>query len=129
MLGNLIATEMIPVVQLNEIFRQSMQSLIVTNAHKIVAGQMPDLHIKSSDFFFLPYHDGKMISSVLVDLCARRLPASYGYSVWSEIQVLSPSRKGARYDRIKPKTTRSHQSERSRKARDSNKRDNPPGTG
>ena len=50
--GNLIATEMIPVVQLNEIFRQSMQSLIVTNAHKIVAGQMPDLHIKSSDFFF-----------------------------------------------------------------------------
>ena len=93
-LGNLIATEMIPVVQLNEIFRQSMQSLIVTNAHKIVAGQMPDLYIKSSDFFFLPYHDGKMISSVLVDLCARRLPASYGYSVWSEIQVLSPSRKG-----------------------------------
>lgn len=93
-LGSLIATKLIPVVQLNEIFRQSMQSLIVTNAHKIVAGKMPDLNEKNSDFFFLPRNTIPAISSVIVDLCARRLPARYGYQIWSEIQVLCPSRKG-----------------------------------
>lgn len=93
-LGNLISTEMIPVVQLNEIFRQSMESLIVTNAHRIVEGKMPELHIKNRDFFFLPSYDAKSISSLLVDLCARRLPEHYEYSIWAEIQVLSPSRKG-----------------------------------
>ena len=44
-LGDLIASGLLPVVQLDEIFRQSLQSLIVTNAHKIVAGQMPELNI------------------------------------------------------------------------------------
>ena len=53
-LGDLIASEMLPVVRLNEIFRQSMQSLIVTNAHRIVAGEMPDLSVRTSDFFFCP---------------------------------------------------------------------------
>ena len=50
-LGDLIASGRIPVVQLNEIFRQSMQSLIVTNAHRIIAGQPPELAVRSSDFF------------------------------------------------------------------------------
>ena len=93
-LGDLIATKRLPVVQLNQIFRQSMQSLIVTNAHKIVDGQMPDLTVRSSDFFFLPYSNPAEISSTIVDLCASRLPASYGYSSMTDIQVLSPTRKG-----------------------------------
>jgi len=93
-LGDLIATKRLPVVQLNQIFRQSMQSLIVTNAHKIVDGQMPDLTVRSSDFFFLPYSNPAEISSTIVDLCASRLPASYGYSPMTDIQVLSPTRKG-----------------------------------
>ncbi|TQI65548.1 ATP-dependent RecD-like DNA helicase [Clostridium sp. KNHs216] len=93
-LGDLIATGLMPVVQLNQIFRQSMQSLIVMNAHRIVKGEMPELSVRSSDFFFLPYGSPAEISSTIVDLCAARLPASYGYSPLSDIQVLSPSRKG-----------------------------------
>lgn len=93
-LGDLISTKMLPVVQLKEIFRQSMQSLIVTNAHRIVGGQMPELSSKNNDFFFLRYNDAKTISSVILGLYAQRLPASYGYSPQADIQVLAPGRKG-----------------------------------
>ena len=93
-LGDLIASNLLPVVQLKEIFRQSMKSLIVTNAHRIVAGIQPELHIRSSDFFFLPYKDPETIASTVVDLYTERLPASYGYSPLTDIQVLSPGRKG-----------------------------------
>nr|WP_319487942.1 ATP-dependent RecD-like DNA helicase [uncultured Caproiciproducens sp.] len=93
-LGDLIATGLLPVVQLDQIFRQSMQSLIVTNAHKIVKGQMPELTTRNSDFFFLPNGSPSEISSMIVDLCASRLPASYEYSPLTDIQVLSPARKG-----------------------------------
>lgn len=93
-LGDLIASQLFPVVQLTVIFRQSMESLIVTNAHRIVAGEMPLLGDKTHDFFFLPLRRAETISSTIVDLCARRLPASYGYSVYQDIQVLTPGRKG-----------------------------------
>ena len=85
---------LLPVVQLTEIFRQSMQSLIVTNAHQIVQGQMPELGRKDGDFFFLPNQYPVSIRDTIVDLCLRRLPASYGYSPVFDIQVLSPGRKG-----------------------------------
>ena len=81
-------------VQLNEIFRQSMQSLIVTSAHRIVAGQMPELTNHSSDFFFLPCGDAGELGNLIADLCRRRLPNSYGYSPLTDIQVLTPGRKG-----------------------------------
>ena len=93
-LGDLIASEKVPVVQLNEIFRQSMQSLIVTSAHRIVAGQMPELTNHSSDFFFLPCGDAEELGTLIADLCRRRLPNSYGYSPLTDIQVLTPGRKG-----------------------------------
>ena len=91
---DLIESWLLPVVQLTEIFRQSMQSLIVTNAHQIVQGQMPELGRKDGDFFFLPNQDPVSIRDTIVDLCLRRLPASYGYSPVFDIQVLSPGRKG-----------------------------------
>mgnify|MGYP004561908837 CR=1 FL=1 len=93
-LGNLIDSGKLPVVQLNEIFRQSMNSLIVTNAHKIVNGEMPDLQTKDSDFFFLPSGSKERIAKTIVELCSKRLPRSYGYSPFQDIQVLCPSRKG-----------------------------------
>ena len=55
---------------------------------------MPELRDKTHDFFFLPLRHAESISSTIVDLCARRLPASYGYSVFQDIQVLTPGRKG-----------------------------------
>lgn len=51
-LRDLIDCGCIPTVQLKEIFRQAAESLIVTNAHKIVAGNLPDLMVKNNDFFF-----------------------------------------------------------------------------
>ena len=93
-LGDLIDSGRIPVVQLTEIFRQSMQSLIVTNAHRIVHGEMPDISRTDSDFFFMVCPERERIASTIVDLCARRLPASYGYSAFNNIQVLCPGRNG-----------------------------------
>ena len=93
-LYDLIASDTIPVVTLNEIFRQSMQSLIVTNAHKIVQGEMPDIRIRDNDFFFLPDYSQEHIAETVGDLCARRLKNAYGYNLHENIQVLSPTRKG-----------------------------------
>ena len=93
-LGDLIASELFPTVQLKEIFRQSMESLIVTNAHRIVKGQLPELSRRDSDFFFMPREDGGEAQKLIVSLCAQRLPKSYGFSSLSDIQVLCPGRKG-----------------------------------
>lgn len=93
-LGDLISSGRIPVVQLTEIFRQSMKSLIVTNAHRIVHGEMPEITRTDSDFFFMVCPERERIASTIVDLCVRRLPASYGYSAFENIQVLCPGRKG-----------------------------------
>lgn len=93
-LGDLIASGKVPVVQLTEIFRQSMQSLIVMNAHRIIRGEMPDLTRRDGDFFFLPYPDKEKIAATIVDLYHRRLPHSYGYSPLEDIQILCPGRKG-----------------------------------
>lgn len=93
-LDNLISSEKIPCVELNEIFRQSMESLIVTNAHKIVRGESPDLNAKDNDFFFLPARNMQVIEKTVVELVSARLPDAYGYDVYNDIQILSPGRKG-----------------------------------
>ena len=93
-LGDLVASGLFPTVQLKEIFRQSMASLIVMNAHQIVEGKMPDLSRRDSDFFFMPVADPEDAAKLIVSLCSQRLPKSYGYSSVSDIQVLCPGRKG-----------------------------------
>lgn len=93
-LGDLIESGLIPVVRLNEIFRQAQQSLIVTNAHKIVNGEIPILNSADKDFFFLQRNNKSEVSAVIADLCANRLPKAYGYSPFENIQVLAPSKKG-----------------------------------
>lgn len=93
-LADLINSGIMPVVSLSEIFRQSMESMIVTNAHKIVNGEMPVLDCRDKDFFFLPCNSRDAITKTIVDLCSTRLPNTYGYSPFEDIQVLSPGRKG-----------------------------------
>ena len=93
-LGDLIASGTVPVIQLKEVFRQAQASAIVTNAHKIVTGQMPDLDLKNNDFFFLESNDPGTVAKTVEDLYFRRLPAAYGYSPLTDIQVLCPGRKG-----------------------------------
>ncbi len=93
-LGDLISSGLFPTVQLKEIFRQSMESLIVLSAHRIVEGKLPDLRRHDSDFFFLPQQEPAEAAKLIVSLCAGRLPKSYGYSPVTDIQVLCPGRKG-----------------------------------
>ncbi len=94
-LGDLIESDMIPSVRLTEIFRQSMQSLIVTNAHKIVKGEMPEIRRTDGDFFFMSVRSREQIGRRIVELCSKRLPEAYGLSPLNDIQVLCPGRKGA----------------------------------
>lgn len=94
LLKDIIDSKMVPVVELTEIFRQAQQSAIVTNAHKIISGQLLDLCRKDSDFFFLSKTDFNEATALTADLCSTRLPRAYGYSFLEDIQVLSPSRKG-----------------------------------
>lgn len=93
-LHDLIDSGTLPVVELKEIFRQSQQSLIVTNAHKIVDGEMPHLTATDNDFFFIRKGSMEDTADAIVDLCTRRLKNTYGYSCMDDIQILSPTRKG-----------------------------------
>lgn len=93
-LSDLISSGILPVVELKEIFRQSQESLIVTNAHKIVNGDLPDLTKKDNDFFFINANEQTRISEIIRDLCKRRLPEAYKYSFLEDIQVISPGKKG-----------------------------------
>lgn len=93
-IGDLIASGVFPTVQLKEIFRQSMESLIVTNAHRIVGGEMPVLNVRDNDFFFMPVDDAHAVSETILSLAVTRLPNRYQYSPVTDIQVLCPGRKG-----------------------------------
>ena len=94
LLGDLIASGSVTVIKLMEIFRQARKSCIVTNAHKIVSGELPDLSRKDNDFFFFKRTSPEASSSLIVDLIRTRLPKAYGYSPVDDIQVIAPSRKG-----------------------------------
>lgn len=94
-LQDLIAGDVLPVVQLTEVFRQAMESRIVQNAHRIVKGQMPALGEREGDFFFLSRPSAMDTVETILDLCARRLPMKYNYTIWDNIQILCPGRKGA----------------------------------
>ncbi len=94
LLGDLIACGIVPTIELKEIFRQAQQSCIVTNAHRIVSGQYPDLTQKNNDFFFFKRDDYEKSVQLVADLVKTRLPKAYKYSPVEDIQVLTPSRKG-----------------------------------
>ena len=93
-LHDMINSKALPVVELKEVFRQAMESLIVTNAHKIVKGEIPELSKTDKDFFFLERNSPAMAAKTINELCSSRLPKAYGYSPVDDIQVLCPSRKG-----------------------------------
>lgn len=94
LLKDLIDSKTMTVVQLKEIFRQARESCIVTSAHKIVNGEMPELDNSSKDFFVLQRNDEQTTIETIVDLYKRRLPKAYKYNPTTDIQIISPSRKG-----------------------------------
>lgn len=93
-LNDLIESDKIPVVELKEVFRQALESLIVENAHKILHGEMPELTRKDKDFFFISNSQKDKVQNTIIELCSERLPKSYNLSPFTNIQVLCPSRKG-----------------------------------
>ena len=90
-LQDLIASAAVPCVKLTEIFRQAAASRIVTSAHAINQGRMPDLAPqRDSDFFFLEASSPETITETVIGLVKTRLPARYGFDSIQDIQVLTP---------------------------------------
>jgi exodeoxyribonuclease V alpha subunit len=100
-LGDVIASGAVPTVRLTEIFRQAAESLIVTNAHRIHDGELPELGAPPSaggvddrrDFFFLEEDDPVKASALVRDLVTTRLPRRYGFEPL-DVQVLAPMHRG-----------------------------------
>ena len=93
-LRDIIESGRFSTVRLTEIFRQAQQSLIITNAHAINRGEMPELSVKDNDFFFLRRGADKEIAATVIELCRERLPRAYGDMARNGIQVICASRKG-----------------------------------
>ncbi len=93
-LGDVIASGKFCTVCLTEIFRQAKESLIVTNAHAINGGDFPELSVRDKDFFMLERKSDYQIAETVADLCATRLPKTYGEMLARGIQVISPTRNG-----------------------------------
>ncbi|MBL9114271.1 MAG: ATP-dependent RecD-like DNA helicase [Verrucomicrobiaceae bacterium] len=95
-LGDLIASGCIPCVRLTEIFRQAADSRIITSAHAINRGQVPDLKPhRDSDFFFLEASSPEEIVETITGLVHERLPGRYGFDPVTDIQVLTPMNRNA----------------------------------
>ena len=100
-LGDIIDSGAVPTVRLTEIFRQAAESLIVTNAHRIHDGELPELGAPPlagggedrRDFFFLEEDDPAKAAALVRDLVTTRLPRRYGLAP-HDVQVLAPMHRG-----------------------------------
>jgi exodeoxyribonuclease V alpha subunit len=96
-LRDLITSGVAPVVRLTEVFRQASNSRIITNAHRINEGQMPELGEKEelSDFYFVDRAEPDQIADTLVDMIRRRIPSRFQADPIRDIQVLCPMNRGS----------------------------------
>ncbi len=93
-LHDLIESGKTKVVRLDKIFRQASQSSIIINAHKINNGEQFDLNSKSDDFFFIYKPDSNSIINTIIEMVANRIPRKLNSNDISEIQVLTPMKRG-----------------------------------
>jgi exodeoxyribonuclease V alpha subunit len=95
-LADVIASSAFPVVRLTEVFRQAAQSRIITSAHKINQGSIPDLSKPEgdSDFYFVQADDPETAVPRIVDLVKIRIPQRFGLNPIHDIQVLCPMNRG-----------------------------------
>ena len=93
-LGDLLRSTVVPTVSLTQVFRQAEQSAIIRNAHAVNLGQPPQLDSNQGDFFFLCRRSPDRLVQTVVELCRDRLPKNMNVPA-GQIQVLSPTRKGA----------------------------------
>jgi exodeoxyribonuclease V alpha subunit len=95
-LADLIQSEAIPVVRLTEVFRQAAESRIITAAHRINKGQIPDLARPEgeSDFYFVNAAEPEAAVPLIVDLVKNRIPNRFGFDPIRDVQVLCPMNRG-----------------------------------
>jgi exodeoxyribonuclease V alpha subunit len=96
-LRDVIDSRVAPVVRLNEIFRQSQESMIIVNAHRINGGLMPTMKsdgVHKADFHFIEIEDPDAALERIVGLCKERIPKKFGYRSVEDIQVLTPMHRG-----------------------------------
>jgi len=92
-LRDLLAAERLPRVRLTKVFRQAQRSGVVTNAHRINAGQQPITH-GLNDFFLFPEDESERVADLVVDIVANRLPRRFGLDSQRDVQVLCPMHRG-----------------------------------
>jgi exodeoxyribonuclease V alpha subunit len=95
-LADIISSGAVPVVRLTEVFRQAAQSRIITNAHRINQGLIPDLKPpeNESDFYFVQAEDPETAVARIIELVKTRIPKRFGLDPIREIQVLCPMNRG-----------------------------------
>ena len=94
-LADIIASGALPVVRLTEIFRQAAESRIITNAHRINQGLMPDLaFVEDGDFYFVDAADAEEGVRKLLAIVQERVPKRFGLDPIRDIQVLCPMNRG-----------------------------------
>ena len=99
-LADLIASGSIPVTRLTEVFRQAASSRIITSAHAINAGHLPDLRTPAeedrlSEFYFLPAESPEQALRLILKLVSERIPARFGLDPIQQVQVLCPMARGS----------------------------------
>jgi exodeoxyribonuclease V alpha subunit len=96
-LRDLIDSRTLPVIRLTEVFRQAAQSRIVTSAHRINHGLLPESSPRGelSDFYFIERDDPDAIAQTLLDVVQNRIPQRFGLDPIQDIQVLSPMNRGS----------------------------------
>lgn len=92
-LSDMLESNQIPKVCLTQIYRQSENSLIITNAHAINKGEMPKFDNKSKDFFFTEKADSESIKDTIIEMCVNRIPKYLDIDP-SKVQVLAPMKAG-----------------------------------
>ncbi|OEU67436.1 MAG: recombinase RecD, partial [Desulfobacterales bacterium PC51MH44] len=95
-LNDIIASGAVPVVELNEIFRQAKTSRIIVNAHKINNGVLPSFENDGlrNDFYFIQQEDPQKVLEIILELTKTRIPRRFGFDPVDDIQVLTPMHKG-----------------------------------
>jgi len=94
-LRDVIASGVAPVVELQQVYRQASRSRIVTNAHRINHGLLPEINnAVEDDFFFFERNAPDEILATIKQLVSQRLIGRFNIASASDIQVLSPMNRG-----------------------------------
>ena len=96
-LADVINSGAVPVSRLTEIFRQAAQSKIVTNAHKVNSGYIPNLEVvkdEETDFYFVEAHEPEDAVIKIIEIVKNRLPKRFGFDAIHDVQVLCPMNRG-----------------------------------